>query len=142
MNTTSRVIRVTWALLSVFVVESLVFGFAVLPAVTFWEWHLLWRLPGQWMGVVIQSMAFISAYVLFAIALMFLSAASVRLLGWRTPPDAQMRIVDDDWPLLDWARYMISTHLVRVFAGGPFRATPLWPMYLRFNGARIGRVCT
>jgi acetyltransferase-like isoleucine patch superfamily enzyme len=134
-----RVLRVAWALLSVFVVQSVVFGLAVLPAATFWEWHFRWRLPAPWMGIVFQSMAFIPAYTLFAFAFMLLSAASVRLFGWRTPPAAHLRILDFDWPLLDWGRYMIATHLVRVFAGAPFRASPLWPMYLRLNGARIGR---
>lgn len=134
-----RVLRVAWALASVFVVESVVFGLAVLPAALFWEWHLRWRLPAPWMRIVVLSMAFIPAYILFALALMVLSAASTRLFGWRTPLAAQMRIADFDWPLLDWGRYMIATHLVRVFAGAPFRASPLWTIYLRLNGARIGR---
>lgn len=135
----SRTLRLTWALFSAFVVESIVFGLAVLPAALFWEWHLRWSFPGPWVRIVILSMAFVPAYVLFALALMVLSAASSRLLGWRTPPAAQMRIADFDWPLLDWGRYMIATHLVRVFAGAPFRTTPLWTLYMRLNGARIGR---
>jgi acetyltransferase-like isoleucine patch superfamily enzyme len=136
---TLRVLRVGWALGSAFIVESIVFGLAVLPAVLFWEWHLGWSFPGPWLRIVILSMAFIPAYLLFALALMCLSALSSRLLGWRTPPAAEMRIADFDWPLLDWGRYMIATHLVRVFAGAPFRTTPLWTLYMRLNGARIGR---
>ena len=134
-----RSLRVAWALASAFVVESVVFGLAVLPAALFWEWHLLWQLPVPWIRIVVLSMAFIPAYILFALTLMILSATSARLFGWRTPRNAQMRIIDFDWPLLDWGRYMIATHLVRVFAGSPFRATPLWTMYMRLNGARIGR---
>lgn len=134
-----RAMRVAWALLSAFAVQSAVFGLAVLPAAMFWEWHLRWSLPAPWARIVVLSMAFIPAYVLFAVALMVLSAGSARLLGWRTAPAAQMRIADFDWPLLDWGRYMIATHLVRVFAGAPFRATPLWTFYMRLNGARIGR---
>jgi non-ribosomal peptide synthetase-like protein len=49
-----------------------------------------------------------------------------------------MRIADFEWPLLDWGRYLMSTHMVRLFVGVPFRATPIWVAYLRLNGARIG----
>ena len=34
---------------------------------------------------------------------------------------------------------MISTHVVRVLVGTFFRASPLWTLYMRWNGARIGR---
>jgi acetyltransferase-like isoleucine patch superfamily enzyme len=34
---------------------------------------------------------------------------------------------------------MVSVHVVRLFAGSLFRATPLWTFYLRLNGARLGR---
>ena len=44
-----------------------------------------------------------------------------------------------EWPLLNWVRYMVSVHVVRLFAGSVFRATPLWTFYLRLNGARLGR---
>lgn len=132
-------LRVVWALVSVFVVESIVFGLAVLPAALFWEWHLRWDFPATWVRIVVLSMAFIPAYILFALALMVLSAASTRLFGWRTPPESQLRIADFEWPLLDWGRYMIASHLVRVFAGEPFRASPLWTTYLWLNGARVGR---
>ena len=84
-------------------------------------------------------MSLVPAYFLFALSLMVLSALSVRLLGWRTPAGAEMRITDVDWPLLRWARYGMSTHLVRVFAGTLLRATPLWTLYHRLNGARFGR---
>jgi acetyltransferase-like isoleucine patch superfamily enzyme len=43
------------------------------------------------------------------------------------------------WPLLRWARYMASIHLVRVAAGQLLRGTPVWTSYLRLCGARIGR---
>lgn len=98
-----------------------------------------WKLPAPWVRIVFLSMAFVPAYILFAVALMCLSAASTRLLGWRSPVNAQLRLKDFEWPLLDWGRYQIATHLVRVFAGAPFRASPLWTMYLRLNGARVGR---
>lgn len=133
------VIRVLWAVLSCFVVESIVFGISVLPAVLFWEWHLHWNLPGPfWIRVTLLSMAFIPAYILFVFSLMILSAMATRIFGWRAPDNSEMPINNPDWPLLNWGRYSISTHLVRIFAGPLFRATPVWTMYMRLNGARLG----
>jgi serine acetyltransferase len=130
--------RVTWTLLSGFAVESIVFGLAVFPAAVFWEWHLTWPFPGELARIVVLAMVFVPAYLLFAVALMLFSAAATRLLGWRTPAEAKMRIRDLEWPLLDWVRYTALTHVCRLFAGTLFRATPIWTMYLRLNGARIG----
>ncbi|HEX7242697.1 MAG TPA: hypothetical protein VF263_20580, partial [Longimicrobiaceae bacterium] len=134
-----RLLRFGWGVLSVFVVESVVFGLSVLPAALFWELHFEWRLPVLWVRIVVLSMSFVPAYCLFAGTLMALSAWSTRLLGWRTPADARMPIAEMGWPLLRWGRYLVSTHLVRIFAGTVFRATPFWTLYLRMNGARIGR---
>jgi acetyltransferase-like isoleucine patch superfamily enzyme len=50
-----------------------------------------------------------------------------------------MRIADVDWPLLQWARSMAATHIVRVFAGLLFCGSPIWTAYLRLAGARLGR---
>jgi acetyltransferase-like isoleucine patch superfamily enzyme len=134
------VTRVLWTLFSCFVVESVVFGFSVLPAVLFWEWHLHWNLPGpSWIRTVLLSMAFIPAYLLFAVSLIVLSAVATRITGWRAPVDVEMPISRADWPLMNWGRYLISIHLVRIFAGPVFRATPLWAFYMRLNGARLGR---
>jgi acetyltransferase-like isoleucine patch superfamily enzyme len=131
--------RVTWTLLSAFGVESIVFGLAVLPAALFWQWHLTWPISSEWARITVLAMVFVPAYLLFAATLMLFSAAATGLLGWRTPADAEMRIRDLEWPLLDWVRYTALTHVSRVFAGTFFRATPLWTMYLRLNGARVGR---
>jgi acetyltransferase-like isoleucine patch superfamily enzyme len=131
--------RLLWALLSSFTVESLIFGFSVLPAALFWEWHLTWKLPWFWVRIVLLSMAFVPAYVIFALSLMFLSALSMRLLKWRTPVDSRMRINDLEWPLLDWVRYIASIHLVRIFSGVAFRSTPAWALYMRLNGAKLGK---
>ena len=79
------------------------------------------------------------AYVLFALCLMMASATSARITGARTPPAAEMRIADLEWPLLRWVRYMAASHMVRTLAGPIFRGTPVWTMYLRLNGARVGR---
>ncbi|HSF16941.1 MAG TPA: hypothetical protein VLK65_15435 [Vicinamibacteria bacterium] len=130
--------RIVWALLSAFAVESLVFGLAVLPALTFWEWHFRWPVQPPWVRTVLLSMAFIPAYIIFAVVLMVLSAATSRLFGWRTPVDAELRLDEARKPLLDWARYGISTQLVRIFAGPLFRSTPVWAYYMRLNGARLG----
>ena len=131
--------RVTWTLVSVFVVECLVFSLAMVPGALFWEIFSLRSYPFVLMRIVVVSMAFIPAYGLFASSLMVLSALSTRWLGWRTPANAEMPIKGLDWPLLCWVRYMVSVHVVRLFAGSLFRATPLWTFYLRLNGARLGR---
>jgi len=136
---TTALLRIAWALGSAFVVESLVFGLAVLPAVLFWEWHFRWELDSAPLRVVILSMAFIPAYLLFTLALILLSGVATRITGWRTPSNAELDISKFSWPLLDWARYVISIQLVRIFAGSLFRATPIWTFYMRLNGARMGR---
>jgi acetyltransferase-like isoleucine patch superfamily enzyme len=63
----------------------------------------------------------------------------MQLHRWRSPENADLRIADLDWPLLDWGRYLMSTHLVRIFAGSLLKTTPLWSGYLRLNGAQLGR---
>jgi acetyltransferase-like isoleucine patch superfamily enzyme len=133
-------VLVLWCLLSSFVVESIVFGFSVLPGVLFWEWHLHWQHTGpSWTRLVLLSMAFIPAYLLFAFSLVILSALSTRVLGWQAPVDCEMPISNPGWPLINWVRYTISMHLVRIFAGPVFRSTPLWTLYMKLNGAKLGR---
>jgi acetyltransferase-like isoleucine patch superfamily enzyme len=137
--TAATITRILWALLSAFVVESLVFGLSVLPGVLFWEWHFRQDLSSAPLRVVFLSMAFIPAYLLFTLALILLSGVATRITGWRTPENAELDISEFSWPLLDWARYVISIQLVRIFAGSLFRATPIWTFYMRLNGARMGR---
>lgn len=131
--------RLAWAVCTAFALESVVLGLSVLPATLFWEWTFRWSLPANWIRIVLLSMSLVPAYLLFAVALMTLTAVALRLVGWRTAPHVEMRIVDLEWPLLDWGRYGMATHVVRVFAGTLLRATPLWTFYLRLNGARVGR---
>ncbi len=131
--------RALWTIASIFIVESLVFGLAVLPGAIFWEWHFHWPLSVLWLRVVLLSMSFIPAYLLFAFSLIFLSAAAGKLTGWRTPRRAEMPIVELGWPLLNWVRYAILNHFVKIFAGTLFRSTPVWTLYMRLNGARLGR---
>jgi acetyltransferase-like isoleucine patch superfamily enzyme len=139
MYTLDKLGRLSWAISSAFAVESVVLGLSVLPATLFWEWTFRWPLPANWIRIVLLSMSLVPAYLLFAVALMTLTAVAMRLVGWRTVAHADMRIVDLEWPLLDWARYGMASHVVRVFAGTLLRATPLWTYYVRLNGARLGR---
>lgn len=134
-----RTARVAWAVTTVFMAESLIFGLAMLPAVAFWTWHFQWDGIPTVLRVVFLAMASVPAYLLFATGLMVYSAGATRLLGWRTRSGLATRIADFEWPLLDWGRYLVTTHVVRLFAGAVFRSTPVWTMYMRLNGARIGR---
>lgn len=138
----ARTWRVVWTIASIFVVESLVFGLAVLPAVLFWQLIQHWPLPRPQETLIeplVIAMTLVPSYLVFAVALIVLSAWSTKLLGWRTAAGGAWAIADLEWPLLGWARYMISTHVVRVLVGTFFRGSPLWTWYLRMNGARIGR---
>ena len=132
--------RVVWAITSIVLVETLVFGASCLPAFLFWNWVFSWATP-PWPLIrpLILSMSLVPAYLVFATTLVVLSAGATRLLGWRTAPEAAWRIGDLEWGLLDWSRYMISTHVVRVLVGTFFRSTPLWSWYMQLNGARMGR---
>lgn len=134
-----RIARVAWAVVSWYVVESFVFGLAVMPAALFWVWHLRRGIRPEWLHALVLAMSLVPAYLIFAVALMALSALAARGLGWRTPADAEMPIADLDGALLRWVRYSATTHLVRVLAGGLLRSTPLWTLFLRWNGARVGR---
>lgn len=123
-------------MVAILAVEVLVVGLAAFPSA-----FALTRLAGLsgTTRTAILALAAGPAYVLFALCLMPLSAASTWLTGARTPPNAEMRIADMSWPLMRWARYLAAAHVVRVFAGTLFRGTPVWSSYLRMNGARLGR---
>jgi acetyltransferase-like isoleucine patch superfamily enzyme len=133
--------RVAWTMVSIFMVESVVFGLSVLPAFLAWTWMLTWipDLPVPLLRPAAVAMSLVPAYLVFALALVALSALSTRVFGWRTPAEGAWKIRDLEWPLLNWSRYMISTHVVRVLVGTFFRSSPLWTWYLRWNGASIGR---
>jgi acetyltransferase-like isoleucine patch superfamily enzyme len=138
--TVAQAIRVAWTIVSGALFESVVFGVAVLPAFVAWQWAFT-RLPVWWPGwfaPAVVAMTVVPAYVVFAVALAALSAFGTRLLGWRTPPPGEWALRDYEWPVLDWARYMASTHTVRIFVGTFFRSTILWVWYFRWNGATIG----
>ncbi len=134
-----RGVRIAWTIATLVVVQAVVCGVAVLPVMATWGPLLVWTTDNPVAGVAALSFAAIPSYALFAITLMFASAFASRVTGWRTQPDATLRLADVDWPLLDWVRYMVATHIVRLFAGTLFRGTPIWSAYLRLNGARVGR---
>jgi acetyltransferase-like isoleucine patch superfamily enzyme len=131
--------RFVWTLFSIFIVESVVFGLAVLPAVAFFRWHTTWAIEPDALKTVVLAMVLVPSYAIFAILLMALSALAMRVLRWRPVAPCEMVIADLDWPLCNWARYQISAHVVAFFAGGLLRATPVWSAYMRLNGARFGR---
>lgn len=131
--------RVVWAVATIIITECVVLGLAVLPAVSFWTWLHDWSPIPEWAQVLAMAMAFVPAYIVFALGVALLSALAVRVYGWQTPGGLDERLADMSWPVLNWGRYLMTIHVVRVFSGPVFRSTPLWVMYLRFNGARIGR---
>ena len=131
--------RAGWALASVVVVGSLVVGLSILPAISFWDLLYRWPLQGWWLRPVLLSMWFVPAYLIFSVSLMVLAAGATRLLGWRTPANVEMSVESLEWPILRWIRYAVITQVVRLLVGMAFRATPLWSLYMRLNGARMGR---
>lgn len=131
--------RIAWTVASFVVVQVLVCGVSALPVVLAWRWLLDWTATNDIARLAALSLALVPSYVLFASALAVASPCATRLAGWHTPRDVEMRIADMDWPVLGWARYMASIHVVRVLAGTLFRATPVWTTYLRLSGARMGR---
>jgi hypothetical protein len=131
--------RVGWTVFTIVVVQALVCGAALLPVALIWSQAFVLTESSNVIRAVAFSIAVVPSYVLFALLLMFVSAAAVRALRWETPANAEMRIADVEWPLLRWARSMVATHIVRVFAGALFRGSPVWTAYLRLAGVRAGR---
>ncbi len=131
--------RIAWMMTSVVIVETIVFGLALVPAVYLWDVLSNVRYPFRFLRILALCMAVVPSYLVFGLSLMVLSAYSSRLLGWRTPANAEMKVAEVDWPLVNWARYMVSTHVVQVFVGSLLRSTPMWTFYMRLNGARLGR---
>jgi acetyltransferase-like isoleucine patch superfamily enzyme len=131
--------RIIWTIASALVVEGVVLGVSAVPAVLLWQAVFRWTVSPNALRLVVLTVALVPAYVVFALGLTVWSALAMRVVRWRTPADAEMRIADLDWPLLCWARYLVSAHVVRSLAGDLFRATPVWTFYHRLNGARMGR---
>ena len=134
-------VRLAWAVASAFAVESALLAVSAWPAVAAIRWAASAAPDDAWWRDLALAAVLAPAYTAFAVLLAVTSALTTRLLGWRTPADVSLRLADYSWPVLDWGRYLVSIHVVRLLVGTPFRATPLWSLYLRLNGARIGRGC-
>lgn len=134
-----RSIRVGWTVTEIVTVETIVCGVAAMPSVALWMQFAAWTEGSPRLDVILTALFAVPSYVLFALMLMLCSPAATRITRARTVPGLELRVGDLEWPLLRWARYMAATHIVRAFAGWLFRGSPLWTMYLRLNGARIGR---
>jgi len=134
-----RWVRFVWAVCSVVLLEMVLLGGALAPALAFAQWQATWAVPA-WVRLVLTSLAVVPLYLLFAALLVIGSALATRLLGWRTPAGLTARLSDFEWPVLIWGRYLMTIHVVRVFAGPAFRSSPIWSWYLRLNGARVGRL--
>ena len=132
-------LRVAWTVTSIVIVNSVVCAIAAAPVVTAWAYLLGWTNDSPWPRILVCSVAAVPSYAAFALMLMFASALSIRVLGWHTPPDAEMPLATFERPLLIWVRYMTAIHLVRLLAGTLVRGTPVWTAYLRLCGARLGR---
>jgi acetyltransferase-like isoleucine patch superfamily enzyme len=131
--------RIVWTVMTVCMVEALVCGVSALPVVFLWSQLLSWIAPSMAIRLVLFSLMIIPSYVLFALFLMPVTVISTRLTGWRTPVSIEVRIADMDWCLLNWARYTVAIHIVRLLAGTLFRGSPIWTSYMRLHGARFGR---
>jgi acetyltransferase-like isoleucine patch superfamily enzyme len=132
--------RIAVTVLLIILVEVVACGLAAAPVVWFWLWLLETTtvLPLTARSLIFAAAA-LPSYGAFAVAVLFTSAATARATGAHTPDRAEMRIREFGWPLLAWARYMVSIHVARVLAGPLLRASPVWTAYLRANGARLGR---
>ena len=130
--------RIAWTVVSLLVVESAVCGAAALPVVLLWRW-LDAALPPGAVRLLVFSAALAPSYVVFVLALLFVSPVVTRVLDWRAPAGAEMRIADCGWPLLACARGVAALHLCRLAGGALLRGTPVWTAHLRLAGARLGR---
>lgn len=141
MNRSSRLPcygRIACTVAAIVIIQTLVCGIAALPVGLLWTFAA--RVP---LSPVVRLLIYVSlavpSYVLFGLMLLVVSPLANRLTGTYSPPGLSARIADFEWPLLRWARYMVAGHIVRLFAGALFRGSPLWTIYLRLDGARVGR---
>ena len=133
------ILRLVWTSATFVVVQVLVCGASAFPPAFLW-WCVIEATAGNTLlRVASLALVLVPSYAAFALCLIVLAPLTTRLLGWRTPANAEMRIAEMGWPVLGWARYMASLHVVRVLAGSLFRGSPVWSVYLRLSGARVGR---
>lgn len=130
--------RIAWTIITLTAVQAWVCGVSALPVVLIWS-MLGNTISNQSLQLIVLSGAIVPSYVLFALCVTIVSPLTLRLLGWRTPPDHEMPMAEMGWPLLGWVRYLASLHVARVLAGTLFRGSPIWTVHLRLNGARLGK---
>jgi len=131
--------RITWAVVTFLVVEILVCGVATLPSVAAARALSAATDGHPILQVTAFALALLPAYTAFALMLAVVTPLAIRVTGWRTPPDATMRIAEVGWPVLRWVRHMALIHVARVLAGNLLKGTPVWSAHLRLCGARVGR---
>lgn len=134
-----KVFRIVVTAAAIVIVQTVICGTSILPAVLLWRGGVGWAPADSTLQILVASMLLMPAYIVFALCLMPVSAIVMRLVGARTPPDAELRISDLSWPLMKWVQYMSTAHIVRLVSGSMFRGSPLWTAHLRMNGARIGK---
>lgn len=136
---TSARIRFLWAVFSYIVVQSLLLGVAVTPAALLHAWATPYLPAAVWQRIVVLAVGTLPIYLLSALTLVVVTPVATRLLGWRTPTGEVMPIAEYGWPVLNWARRAMCTQAVRILVGEPLRGTPLWGLFVRLNGAHVGR---
>ena len=95
--------------MSIFIVQTVVCGMAVLPVVVAWMQLDAWLPARVAVRTTVFSLLVIPSYVAFALGLMVLSAVATRVTGVRTPLDREMRIAEMDWTLMSlWTLTLIS----------------------------------
>ena len=131
--------RIAWSVSTFVLVEIIVCGVSASPAVLLWSQLAKSLDHSARLYFLLLSGALIPSYIIFALSLLVVSPLAMKLMGWRTPAHAEMRIADVDWQLLQFVRFAAANHVVRVLAGTFFRGSPLWTFHLRLAGARLGR---
>jgi acetyltransferase-like isoleucine patch superfamily enzyme len=131
--------RIGWAVSTLVLVEIIICALSAMPVVILWLQLIKFLAASPRLEIVVLSSALIPSYIIFALALLIVSPLIIRLMGWRTPAHAEMRIAALDWPLLNFVRYAAANHFARLLAGTFFRGSPLWTFHLRLAGARLGR---
>ena len=129
--------RIVWAIGTAVLVQGIVLAAATMPVLMGWFALANATTDRPLARAVAFSLAVAPSYAVFALLLMAASAASTRLLGWKSPPDAEMPLKGVGWPLLGWVQYMVAIHVGRFFAGLFVKGSPLWTAYLRLAGARL-----
>lgn|SRR5579864_1135714 len=113
-NTTRKRIvnfwRIRWTVSTLVLVEIIVCGLSAIPAVILWSLLSKSVSSSPRLQLILLSSALIPSYISFALALLFVSPLAIRLVGWRTPAHAEMRIADLDWQLLNFVRYAAANH--------------------------------